>query len=181
LRDFLAERGLDLAAFPPPGCSPVAWLDSLGLLDEQTLCVHAVRVDEDDVARLAARRAGVCLCPGSNRHLGVGKAPLATMLRHGITPALGTDSLAGNPDFSLWQEMKLLREDHPEVPPATVLAMASQAGARLLGREGESGVIAPGVEAALPAVVCPAAAGGVDAALEYLTTAGKDIRLEWTE
>lgn len=77
--------------------------------------------------------------------------------------------------------MKVLREDHPEVEPATVLAMATMAGARLLGRESETGVIAPGVASALPAVVCPDAASGPEKVLEYLTTAGEDIRLEWIE
>lgn len=181
-RDFLRERGLDLTDFTPPGCSSVAWLDSLGLLDQRTLCVHAVRVNREDVARLAERRAGVCLCPGANRYLGVGKAPLELLLEHGILPALGTDSPAGNPQFSMWREMQTLREDHPAVSPATVLAMASLAGARLAGREGETGVIAPGGESALLAVACPAAVnGGAEAALEYLTTAGEELRLEWIE
>ncbi|ADH85274.1 amidohydrolase family protein [Desulfurivibrio alkaliphilus] len=181
LRDFLQERGLDLAAYRPPGCSAVAWLDRLGLLDEQTICVHGVQVSREDIARLAARRAGVCLCPGSNRYLGVGRAPLPAYLEAGIMPALGTDSQASNHGFSLWHEMKVLREDHPEVEPATVLAMATMAGARLLGRESETGVIAPGVASALPAVVCPDAASGPEKVLEYLTTAGEDIRLEWIE
>jgi aminodeoxyfutalosine deaminase len=180
-RDFLRERGVDPTDFQPPGISPVAWLDSLGLLDEKTLCVHTVRVDAEDVALLAARGAGVCLCPGANRYLGVGKAPLPLFLTHGLLPALGTDSLAGNLGFSLWHEMKLLREDHPGVDPATVLAMATMAGARLLSREHTTGVIAPGVAAALPAVVCPVVGDGVAATLDYLTTAGEELRLEWIE
>ncbi|HET98306.1 MAG TPA: amidohydrolase [Desulfurivibrio alkaliphilus] len=181
MADFLRERGVDLAAFSPPGCSAVAWLDRLGLLDERTLCVHAVRVSREDVALLADRKAGVCLCPGANRYLGVGKAPLELLLEHDILPALGTDSPAGNPHFSLWREMQTLREDHPAVAPATVLAMASRAGARLAGREKETGVIAPGVESSLLAVPCPAAGCDPEAALEYLTTAGGDVRLEWIE
>ncbi|TBV81119.1 MAG: amidohydrolase [Desulfobulbaceae bacterium] len=181
-RDFLSERGLDLVDFSPPGLTPVAWLDALGLLDEKTLCVHAIQVSADDIARLAVRRCGVCLCPGANRHLGLGKAPLMAYLQHGIMPALGTDSLVGNDAFSLWYEMQLLRQDHPQVAPATVLAMASLAGARLLNRAGEkAGVIAPGASSALLAVACRDAVRGVEAALEYLTTAGPDIRLEWTE
>ncbi len=180
-RDFLVERGLDLTGFQPPGCGAVTWMDTLGLLDHQTICVHGVRVSREDIALLAARGVGVCLCPGSNRFLGVGRAPLPDYLEAGIVPALGTDSPASNLGFSLWHEMRVLRQDHPGVEPATVLAMATRAGARLLGREGETGVIAPGVNAALPAVVCPDIKGGVDAVLEYLTTTGEDIRLEWIE
>ncbi|MDF1615342.1 amidohydrolase family protein [Desulfurivibrio dismutans] len=181
LRDFLVERGLDLTAFRPPNRSAVAWLDRLGLLDEQTICVHGVRVSREDISLLAARRSGVCLCPGSNRYLGVGRAPLPDYLAADILPALGTDSQASNHGFSLWHEMKVLREDHPGVEPATVLAMATLAGARLLGREGETGVIAPGVSSALLAVECPTASGQPETVLEYLTTAGEEIRLEWIE
>lgn len=180
-RPFLQERGVDLSAFTPPGLTPVAWLDTLGVLDERTLCVHGVHVEPDDVALLASRGAGVCLCPGANRYLGVGKAPLPLFLEHGIVPALGTDSLAGNDAISLWREMKIVREDHPSVTPETVLKMATMAGARLLGLESETGVIAPGVSSALPAVVCPQVSSGVEATVEYLTTAGDQLRLEWIE
>ncbi len=178
-RDFLAERGVDPAGVAIPGASPVKYLDRLGLLDEKTICVHAVQVDEADIALLVARRAGVCLCPGSNRHLGVGRAPLPAFLTQGILPALGTDSLASNPELSLWREMAILRQDHPGVGPEVIFAMATRAGADLLGLGHELGRIAPGVSASLPAVVC--AATSVAEVLEYLTTAGQEIRLEWIE
>ena len=182
-RDFLEERGVDLQKHRPAGCSSVAWLDSLGLLDERTLCVHAVHVSSRDIEVLAARRAGVCLCPGANRHLGVGKAPLPELLAAGIIPALGTDSPAGNPHLSLWQEMKTLRQDHPTVSPATILTMATLAGTRLVGRQQQTGVIAPGVDSALLALTLPPEVmnAGEDAALEYLTTVGDEVRLEWME
>lgn len=178
-RDFLAERGVGPEAFATPGVSPVRYLDRLGLLDEKTICVHAVQVEEADIALLAARRAGVCLCPGSNRRLGVGRAPLPDYLAHGIVPALGTDSLASNQALSLWSEMAILRQDHPQVGPEVIFAMATSAGADLLGLGHELGRIAPGVSASLPAVVCPVATAAE--VLEYLTTAGEEIRLEWIE
>ncbi|MDH4321374.1 MAG: amidohydrolase family protein, partial [Desulfobulbaceae bacterium] len=68
--DFFRKRGVWDGSFTPPGCSPVAYLDRLGVLDAKTLCVHCVQVGGDDIALLAGRRSGVCLCPGSNRFLG---------------------------------------------------------------------------------------------------------------
>ncbi len=178
-RDFLAARGAWDGSFVPPSTGAVHYLDALGLLDARTLCVHSVHVTGDEIALLAERQATICLCPGSNRYMGVGRAPVAAMLAHGLQPALGTDSLASNPNLSIWQEMAILREEHPEVQPAEVLAMASQNGARILGIEGELGVIAPGVSSSLLAVEC--AAQHSDEVLEYLTTAGLGITLEWIE
>ncbi|MFA6282498.1 MAG: amidohydrolase family protein [Desulfurivibrionaceae bacterium] len=177
--DFLAERGVEVAAFSPPGMGPVRYLDSLGVLDARTLCVHGVHVEDEEIALLAARGAAVCLCPGSNRFMGVGVAPVHKMLAQGISLVLGTDSLASNPHLSLWQEMRVLREDHPGLPPEAVFAMASVNGARLLGIKGRLGVVAPGVSSALLAVRCPAK--NEAEALDYLTSAGRDISLEWLE
>lgn len=181
--DFLHERGIDLAVYRPPGHGAVRWLEQLGLLGRETLCVHVVHIDQQDAALLAQRRVGVCLCPGANRHLGVGVAPLPMLLEHDLLPALGTDSPAGNSHFSMWQEMKILREDHPAVSPGVVLAMATLAGARLLGCQQHLGVIAPGVDAALPAVACPSEvlAAGAGAVLDYVTSTGAELRPQWIE
>ena len=178
-RDFLGERGVEVAAFTAPGMGAVRYLDSLGVLDEQTLCVHAVHVEDEEISLLAARGAAVCLCPGSNRFMGVGAAPVQKMLAHGIPLVLGTDSLASNPHLSLWREMQVLREDHPDIPPEAVFAMASVNGARLLGIGGKLGSVAPGVSSSLPAVRCPAK--NEAEVFEYLTSTGTDIQLEWLE
>lgn len=179
LADFLGERGVDLASFAVPGMGAVRYLDSLGVLDERTLCVHSVHVEDEEMALLAARGAAVCLCPGSNRFMGVGVAPVQKMLAHGIPLVLGTDSLASNPHLSLWREMQLLREDHPDLSSEAVFAMASGNGARLLGIAGRLGVVAPGVCSSLPVVRCPAK--NEAEVLDYLTSEGTDIQLEWLE
>jgi cytosine/adenosine deaminase-related metal-dependent hydrolase len=56
------------------------------------------------------------------------------MLRAGIVPALGTDSLASNLSLDLLAEAKALADRFPAVPKATLLTMATTAGARALGR-----------------------------------------------
>ena len=177
--DFLGERGVEIASFPVPGLGAVGYLDSLGALDERTLCVHGVYVEDEEIPLLAARGAAVCLCPVSNRFMGVGVAPAQKMFAQGIPLVLGTDSLASNPHLSLWREMQVLREDHPNLPPEAIFAMASVNGARLLGIEGRIGVIAPGVSSSLLAVRCPAKTEAE--VFEFLTSAGTDIQLEWLE
>jgi aminodeoxyfutalosine deaminase len=149
-RSFLAERGAWEDTFPPLGIDShgaVEYLERLGLLTANMICVHCVQVSEKEVQILAKHGCKVCLCPGSNRFLGVGVVPLELMLYHKLLPALGTDSIASNDVLDLWREMQILREDHPGVFPAEILAMATMGGAAALGREQDFGTLAPGRKA----------------------------------
>ena len=145
-RSFLTERGAWENTFPIPGIDShgaVEYLERLGLLDAGLLCVHCVQVSEKEVQMLAASGCKVCLCPGSNRFLGVGIVPLEQMLHHHLLPALGTDSIASNETLDLWREMQILREDHPGVSPVEIMAMATLGGAAALEREQDFGTLAP--------------------------------------
>ncbi len=179
LQEFLEERGVDTALFQYPRARAVRYLDDLGVLDQKTLCVHGVDVGDDDIDLLAARKSAVCLCPGSNRYLGVGKAPVQKYLDRGVKTVLGTDSLASNSTMSMWNEMRLLREDHPGVEPEKVFHMATLAGAKLLGLDTISGAIAPGVSSSLLAV--KTGETSPDDIFDFLTTVGEDVVLEWIE
>lgn len=151
LRVFLEQRGAWDGTFLPMGKAggAVHYLHQHGLLDSRTLCVHCVHIDKEEIALLAASGAKVCLCPGSNRSLDVGKAPLASLLRQGILPAIGTDSLASNPQLSVWRELRLLAEEQPSVPPETLLAMATLGGAAALGLDKALGSLEAGKEAVI--------------------------------
>lgn len=141
-RHFLEQPYQPPAGIDNPGS--VRYLQGLGVLDAETLCVHCVHVSPDEARILAETGAKVCLCPGSNSYLRVGTAPVGIYLAHGILPALGTDSAASNPELSLWREMRLLREDHPAIDPAQVFAMATLGGAMALGLAEQYGSLAPG-------------------------------------
>ena len=175
--ELFRKLGVWDGSFKVPGTSPVAYLDRLGVVDANTLCVHCVQVDDDDIAVLARRGARVCLCPGSNRFLGVGRPPVERMVAAGILPALGTDSLASNPVLSLWREMGIVRQEHPAIPPATVFAMASRGGAQALGYGETHGRLAVGRPAAMLSVSCPAVGQGE--VLEFLTTVGDTAAVSW--
>lgn len=169
-RAFLEERKLWDRSFLPMGDKggAVRWLHQHGLLDSRTLCVHCVHIYKGEIALLAASGAKVCLCPGSNRSLGVGKPPLASLLRHGLLPAIGTDSLASNPALSVWREIRLLAEEHPSVPPETLLAMATLGGAAALGLDKRLGSLEAGKEAVILAAAMervPSDAAGVLASM----------------
>jgi len=181
-RRFLEERKVWDGTFKPPGLSPVAYLDSLGVLDELTLCVHCVHCAGGDLEIIARRRSTICVCPGSNRFLGVGVAPVPQMFDKEIRVVLGTDSMASNPHLSLWQEMRVLSEDHPDLGAIEIIRMASRNGAELMGLAGEIGSLDPGCSSAFLAIRGESIPkGGDDNLLNWLVTAGLGIITEWVE
>ncbi|MBW2502665.1 MAG: amidohydrolase family protein [Deltaproteobacteria bacterium] len=181
LREFLEERRAWDGSFRIPEKGAIDYLDSLGVLDGTTLCVHAVHVSEAEITIMAEKKAKVCLCPGSNRFLGVGKAPVTEFLARGILPALGTDSRASNRILSMWREMRLLRQDHPALEPETVFGMATRAGAEAWGVASQIGTLEPGREARVLAVDGGTAIKRAADVFEFLTSAGETVRAEWVE
>ncbi len=155
MQEFLEQRGFWDESFQPTGSDSkgsVSYLHQHGLLDRRTLCVHCIHVTDQEIGLLAESGVKVCLCPGSNRYLGVGKAPADKYLDKGMLPALGTDSLTSNPELSLWREMRLLAEDHPGIDPVDILRMATLGGAEALGLGDQLGSLEAGKEAAILAV-----------------------------
>lgn len=172
-----AEQSLaDL--LPHPGCGGVEYLQTLGVLDDKTICVHAVHVSENEIELLAKAKAKVCLCPASNRKLGVGRAPLPKFLEHQILPGLGTDSLASNDCLDLWHEMKVLQEDHPNVNPEQIFTMSTLGGAATLGVNNRLGSLAPGREARLLVVEF---SGQKSDVFPFLVNNGRSQQVSWLE
>lgn len=185
LYDFLIERKfIDHSFQPPAGIDKqgsVHYLHDLGVLDDKTICIHCIHVTDDEIRMLKDTGTKVCLCPGSNRNLRVGRAPAEKMLQTGILPALGTDSKASNPELSIWREMRILKEENTDVPPEAVLAMATLGGAKALGLDSEYGTLAKGKKAKFLAVKIPGDTQTAQDALLYLTSAGQAIQPSWIE
>ncbi len=138
------------------GCSPVRYLDRLGLLDPQTLLVHGVWMTAEDIELIARTGAGIIHCPESNMKLASGVAPIPDCLTAGIRVGLGTDSCASNNDLNMWAEMdstaklhKVQRLDPTVMDAQTVIRMATIQGAGLLGMDHLIGSIETGKRADL--------------------------------
>ena len=132
-------------------CRPLARLDRLGLVNERLMAVHAARLEEGEITRLAERGCSVVHCPQSNLKLASGFAPVETLRAAGVNVALGTDSTASNNDLDLLEEMqtaallaKGVSGDAEAVSAPAALEMATLAGARALGLDGEIGSLRPG-------------------------------------
>ena len=183
-RDFLEQRKSwdGTFDFTEQGfAGTLFYFDHLGILDENTLLVHAVHVSQQELLLVAERGAHICLCPGSNRFLGVGKAPVEFMLAAGILPALGTDSPASNQTIDLWREMQVLAVEHPSVAHESILAMATLGGARALHRAEDYGSLTPGRTSHILHVSSSALSRctTMNRVLEELVTGGRPSEISW--
>jgi len=137
--------GFSVPSSPPHSAcrSPLSWLDYNGVLGRDTLCIHAVRSDDADIALLADRGAGVAHCPASNARHGHGDAPLPRLLGKGIRVGLGTDSVISVGQLDLFAEMRAARAIG-RLTASEALSLATIGGAQLTGWGAEVGWLKPG-------------------------------------
>ncbi len=183
-REFLEKRNSwdGTFTFAEQGfAGTIFYFDHIGILDEKTLLVHAVHVSDIELKLIAERGGYICLCPGSNRFLRVGKAPVEHMLAAGILPALGTDSPASNQVIDLWREMQLLAAEHPQVAHGSILAMATLGGAQALHRAEDFGSLTPGRRSQILHVSSPVLTrcSNSQQVLQELVTGGRPSEISW--
>jgi cytosine/adenosine deaminase-related metal-dependent hydrolase len=158
--EWLKTRAASEVDWPPPQCDPVRYAEQLGALGPDVIAVHLTDARPDELALVAKAGSPVVLCPRSNLHIELKLPPLLDVLRTGLRPGLGTDSLASNASLDPLAEARALRQRFPTVPPATLLAMTTGWGADALGYGGKLGRIEvgsyPGVLAFEHGSVAPA-------------------------
>ncbi|HYT74758.1 MAG TPA: amidohydrolase family protein [Vicinamibacterales bacterium] len=177
-RTLLESLGVWNAAWTPPACGPVEYLDGLGALDENLIAVHGVQFADDDLTRLARAGATVVACPRSNRWTGAGEPPIERFYASGVRVAIGTDSLASVEDLNLFAELTAVRRLAPSVPASRILASATLSGADALGFASELGSIESGKRAQLLAVSVPA---GVTDVEEFLVSGIDPAAVRWLD
>jgi 5-methylthioadenosine/S-adenosylhomocysteine deaminase len=134
--------------------TPIEYLDKLGILDQNTLLVHCIWLNEADIEIIAARQSNVSHNPESNMKLASGISPLSRLVNYGIPIGLGTDGCASNNNLDLFQEMDMAAKLHkastldPTVMDAgTVLKMATIDAARAIGLDDVIGSLETGKQA----------------------------------
>jgi cytosine/adenosine deaminase-related metal-dependent hydrolase len=139
----------------PPGACPVRHLDSLGLIDSDTVLIHCNYLSDGDCRIIASRRAGVVFCPRSHAFFRHKDHPFEKLLTLGVPVALGTDSLASNESLSILDEMRFVAEHYPKTSPAEVVRMATEHGAKVLHLEDRSGRLCEGLQADITGIALP--------------------------
>lgn len=139
----VAETEGEASLLPVSDLSPMAYLESLGILDAQVTLVHGVWLSPADLDIVARCNCSIVTCPRSNMQLGAGIPPVEMMLEKNIRVGLGTDGAASNNSLDLFGEMdscaKLakVRSLDPEHGRAgAVLHMGTGGGAACIGLAG---------------------------------------------
>jgi 5-methylthioadenosine/S-adenosylhomocysteine deaminase len=127
------------------------------VLGPRMIGVHCVWLDDEEIALMGARGAGLAYCPGSNMFLGDGITRIPEMLRAGVRIGLGTDGGCTNNRVSVFDEMRicsLLQRvrllDGTALSAETALDLGTRSAGALLGLE--TGAIAAGQLADLVAI-----------------------------
>jgi formimidoylglutamate deiminase len=134
------------------GRSPIGLLASIGALGPTTTLVHAIHLDDADVATIGSSGATVCACPLTERNLGDGVVPADRLVAAGARLALGVDSHAEVDPLgearALEGHLRLVRgtravlDEPPGTLPARLLDAATAGGMASLGLPG--GRLEPG-------------------------------------
>jgi cytosine/adenosine deaminase-related metal-dependent hydrolase len=147
--DFLA----DLGVWAPEGL--VESVDHLLRLYADSAHVLFAHGNYLDPAAAVPRGATVVYCPRTHAAFGHGPHPFRALLASGARVALGTDSLASNPDLDVLGEARFLHRRYPDVPGAVLLRLATLAGAEALGWDDVTGSLTPGKSADLVVLPLP--------------------------
>ncbi len=159
------SQGLDLNIPPwlPAGTTPIRYIYNWEFLDlKNVLLIHAIHVDEEDIAVLQRKKDNVSIafCPRINAKLGMGLAPIEEYINRGITVGLGSDSPAAIDTVDIIGEMRtgllLLRafggKGKNYMKSEKMLRMATIDAAKALHMDDEIGSLEVGKKADIIAV-----------------------------
>ncbi len=141
------------------GRTPTAFLDQIGILDEDMLLAHALGITRDDVGIIARSGATVAMCPTAAAKGGSGMtrtALLPELVDAGVAVGLGTDAANNSNLVETMRSMYLAailykdgREDVNVIPAETAVELATITGAKALGMDDMIGSIEAGKRADL--------------------------------
>jgi cytosine/adenosine deaminase-related metal-dependent hydrolase len=155
-QEILEERSMWDPWAVPRGSVP---LDYLRILTRapKALVIHGNYLERKELAFLARHRDSMSLvyCPRTHNFFQHDPYPLEIALSLGVRVALGTDSLASNPDLSVLNEMRIAAARHPRVPAEAILEMGTLAAAHAMGLGHLVGALSPGRYADMTAVPIP--------------------------
>ncbi len=121
------------------GCTPTQLLEREGILGPDLTAVHAIHVDDEDIALLGRHRVSICACPTSERDLGDRVGMLHRLVEAGSALCVGSDS---NAVIDMLEEARALELDQRRASgrrvlhqPGDLFGAATIGGMRALGWE----------------------------------------------
>jgi 5-methylthioadenosine/S-adenosylhomocysteine deaminase len=139
------------------GRSLIRYVHDLGCLDERKMVIHAVWIDQDDIALMAGSGCTIAHNPISNLKIGSGVMPFRALRDAGIPICLGSDEASTDDTLNMWNVAKTAGLIHKITDPdwrrwptaPEILDCLITGGARSLRLADRIGRIAPGYEADL--------------------------------
>lgn len=120
--------------------TPFEYLDSIDLLDENTIAAHGVWTTDNEMKLLKEKQVSISHNPSSNMKLASGIAPVSKYIKNDINVAIGTDGVSSNNNLDMFSEMKLTAllqkvntMNAKTLPAQATFNMATENGARAVG------------------------------------------------
>ena len=142
-----------------PYCTPIEYLNRLGVLAARPLLAHCVTVSSRDLEIISDTGSKIAHCPKSNAKFGHGAAPFEEMLDQKVKVGLGSDSVASNNVCDLFEEARfaaLIARNRSEgarfISAQEMLRAATLGGAEALDMSDQIGSLEPGKQADIAVV-----------------------------
>jgi cytosine/adenosine deaminase-related metal-dependent hydrolase len=133
------------------GLSPVAYMESIGALNENLVGAHMILVDDADIELVKKSDMGVAHNMSANIKSAKGVSPALKMYDQDVRIGLGTDGPMSGNTLSTIDEFnqvakvhKLVNEDRAAMPPIKVIDMATMGAAKALHMEDKIGSLEVG-------------------------------------
>lgn len=145
------------------GKTPIAWLDSLGALNERAIIGHGIFLDHhpwlhwttrEDLSLLADRSTSVAHCPTVFMRRGISMHTFGNYVRAGVNMGIGTDTYPHNFIEEMRNALTIARavaQSVDDLDTSDVYNAATLGGATALGRD-DIGKLAVGAKADLVVV-----------------------------
>ncbi len=140
----------DLGVYAPEGLAPdINWILRRTGRAPSVLYAHGNYLSPDAPI---PPNGTIVYCPRTHAAFGHPPHPFRDFLARGVRVALGTDSLASNPDLDLLAEARFIHQLYPDFPGDVLLRLATLSGAEALGWADETGCLTSGKSADLVVV-----------------------------
>lgn len=122
------------------GLTPLAYLNSIGFLDDPMMAVHCVHLTPEEMQICKDKNVSVVYNPKSNGKLGSGIAPIAELYEMGVNVCLATDGAGSNDLQDMMEDMrfgsmlqKLKYGDPARFGEKEMFRIATEGGAKAIG------------------------------------------------
>jgi aminodeoxyfutalosine deaminase len=135
--------GIDISSFIPTNKSSLqSWLPQLNNA-KKIISVHNSFTNEEDIAFAkqfsSTQEMYYCLCPNANLYIENTLPPIDLLIKNNCQIVLGTDSYASNTQLNIFEEIKTIQKNFPNISLEKILKWATMNGAKALDLDNKLG------------------------------------------